>query len=89
MSNYIIINKDSFKGRLDELKKTINEHVGYANAEIYYEIDILLSDSIPLAPELEKAFEAGNKRGWSGYPDTDNWTQPNKQDYITQLKLEI
>jgi hypothetical protein len=33
------------------------------------------------AKEMEKeqhskTFEAGNKRGWSGYPYTDNWTQP-------------
>jgi hypothetical protein len=31
-----------------------------------------------------KSFEAGNKRGWSGYPDTDNWTQPTFEQYYTQ-----
>jgi hypothetical protein len=31
-----------------------------------------------------KSFEAGNKRGWSGYPDTDNWTQPTFEEYYTQ-----
>ena len=31
-----------------------------------------------------KSFEAGNKRGWSGYPNTDNWTQPTFEQYYTQ-----
>jgi hypothetical protein len=36
--------------------------------------------------DLRKAFEAGNKRGWSGYPDTDNWTQPKFEEFIQSLK---
>jgi hypothetical protein len=36
--------------------------------------------------DLRKAFEAGNKRGWSGYPDTDNGTQPKFEEFIQSLK---
>jgi hypothetical protein len=40
--------------------------------------------------DMRLAFQAGNKRGWSGYPDTDNWTQPNEDTYINQLsKLKL
>lgn len=31
-----------------------------------------------------KSFEAGNKRGWSGYPNTDNWTQPTFEQYYNE-----
>lgn len=36
--------------------------------------------------DLRKAFEAGNKRGWSGYPNTDNWTQPKFEEFIQSLQ---
>ena len=36
--------------------------------------------------DLRKAFDAGNKRGWSGYPNTDNWTQPKFEEFIQSLQ---
>lgn len=86
---YIIINKTAIRKEKEELKNLINKYVGYAEQEIYDKIDELFFQSTPLIPVIEQAFDAGNKRGWSGYPNTDNWTQPNKQDYISNLKLDI
>lgn len=34
---------------------------------------------------LSSVFDAGNKRGWSGYPNTDNHTQPTKEQFIQSL----
>ena len=34
---------------------------------------------------LGKAFVAGNERGWSGYPNTDNHTKPTKEQFINNL----
>lgn len=34
---------------------------------------------------LKKAFQAGNERGWSGYPNTDNHTKPTKEQFINNL----
>lgn len=57
---YIIINKQDFENQKEELKKVINKYVGYAEQEIYDKIDYsLLSQSAPLIPEIEKAYEAG------------------------------
>lgn len=36
--------------------------------------------------DMRKAFEAGNKRGWSGYPNTDNWTQPTFEKFIQSFQ---
>ena len=53
-----------------------------------------LSQSTPLIPEIEKAFDAGEKRGYEipsfqmrGMPvNTEN---PTVKDYISNLKLDI
>lgn len=34
--------------------------------------------------DLRNAFEAGHRLGWSGYPNTDNWTQPNYEQWRLQ-----
>ena len=33
---------------------------------------------------LSKVFRAGNRRGYSGYPNTDNWTQPTEEEFINK-----
>ncbi len=98
-NEYIIINRTTLQKRIEELERQRDEAalaeneyvVGNFTGQIYalYELISSSSQSTPLIPEIEKAFDAGNKRGWSGYPNTDNWTQPMKQDYISNLKLEI
>jgi hypothetical protein len=34
---------------------------------------------------LSKVFRAGNRRGYSGYPNTDNWTQPTEEEFINSI----
>lgn len=92
-NEYIIINKTKLLNRIEELEKLESSTDRIIYADKYYtkkaELKEILSKSIPLIPEIEKAFDSGNKRGWSGYPNTDNWTMPTKEDYIDNLKLEI
>lgn len=69
---------------VDYLIKQISEILGPLKTEGM--TDLLLVDAIQKAKQMEKeqhftTFEAGNKRGWSGYPNTDNWTQPTFEQY--------
>lgn len=78
--NYVIINADNIQSRIDEL----NTKIGNNNPTMsqYTELNVLkaiLSNSIPLIPEIEKAFDEGQTRSL-------NLT---KKDYISQLKLEV
>ena len=36
--------------------------------------------------DMRDAFEAGHKLGWSGYPNTDNWTQPKFEEWFNENK---
>ena len=36
--------------------------------------------------DMRDAFEAGHKLGWSGYPNTDNWTQPKFEEWFDKNK---
>ena len=86
---YIIINRTTLKKRIEELKKEletlgdtcegeIHTH-GYMFGEIN-QLDKILSQSVPLIPEIEKAIDAPKKYPWSGNV---------KKDYISNLKLDI
>ena len=92
---YIIINKTAIQKRIEELEK---QKIGLSpNLDIseYYDIEDkvnlikeILSQSTPLIPEIEKAFDAGRKlshRSQLYVPDF-YWT---KEDYISNLKLDI
>jgi len=35
--------------------------------------------------DLQQSFNAGVKRGYSGYPNTDNWTQPEFEDWFNSF----
>ncbi len=84
---YIIINKTAIQKRIEELEKNeddeffdeqrINHLLGQINALQY-----ALSQSTPLIPEIEKAFDEG-----AGYLDI---TLPVecKKEYISNLKIK-
>ena len=74
--NYIIINKDTLEKRIKE----IEEYEGPAFSE---ELKQILSQSTPLIPEIEKAFDGGSRN--NQFP----FSCLNKQDYISNLKLDI
>jgi len=88
---YIIINKSQIEKRISKLLKYVGNRKPnadeYAKMQVYKQI---LSQSTPLIPEIEKAFDAGSK---SGSQNWDSWTAPNikldKQHYISNLKLDI
>jgi len=98
---YVIIDKALLEKRIEELERwnyieekatTFKSPVHYEhsrrmiiqNQEIVLELKKVLSQSTPLLPEIEKAFNAGSERGEHGYGNANN-----KQDYISNLKLNI
>lgn len=36
--------------------------------------------------DMKLAFESGHKKGFSGYPNTENFRQPNFEEFIKQFK---
>lgn len=87
MSKYVIIDAETIQKRIDELESfcVTARKVGMVTDAIDREIKTLkqiLSQSTPLIPEIEKAWVDGFSR-----PDQDYEEQ--KQDYISNLKLDI
>ena len=96
---YVIINKTSILKRIEELEDERDGFIYNPNKtedSVCYNSKIrllkqILSQSTPLIPEIEKAFDAGY--------DLNTWEQleiPNEerdylntQDYISNLKLDI
>jgi hypothetical protein len=94
-NKYIIINAETLRKKIEELEvwSKHNEKVGEYDSEsaIISELKEILSNSIPLEREIEKAFEAGDSyRYWE---NNGSRSQPsdilNREDYINELKLEI
>lgn len=95
MKNYVIIDADTIQKRIEELENT--EAADRKDGiEIYKEMYVLkqiLSQSTPLIPEIENAFDAG-KEGW--YQQKENAQgfyvskfHGKREDYISNLKLDI
>ena len=95
---YIIINRTTLKKRIEELKKEletlgdtcegeIHTH-GYMFGEIN-QLDKILSQSVPLIPEIEKAFLAGRSIDNIDSIDDIKPTYTQFEDYIPNLKLDI
>ena len=97
---YIIISKTAIQKRIEELEKQyilLSNKSDRTLSDIEEEREIvgeqrslagMLSQSTPLISEIEKAFDAGRKLSNKSqlYTPDFYWT---KQDYITQLKLDI
>lgn len=77
---YIIIDKTVIQKRIEELEKIGSEQAW--GAKIAFKE--ILFQSTPLIPEIERAFDAGSERGEHGYGNAND-----KQDYISNLKLDI
>ena len=95
---YIIINKIKVLSKIEEIhnerKKlnTGNLPCQEARGQLQVALNILgeiLSQSTPLIPKIEKAFDAGFKTKQQGIlMKRIEYTQ-QKQDYISNLKLDI
>jgi hypothetical protein len=77
---YVIIDKTLLEKRIKELEKE-KKIMWWIERDTIIEI---LYQSTPLIPEIEKAFNAGSERGEHGYGNANN-----KQNYISNLKLDI
>lgn len=92
-NEYIIVNKTALEKRVAELEKAQKENpfteAIWAFAK--QELKQLLSQSTPLIPEIEKAFDAGdNYRYWENNGSRSTPSDVlDKEDYITNLKLDI
>lgn len=97
MNKYIVINSEDIQKRIEELEQLrenseTREGWHYIDGKIT-EAKNILSTSIPLIPEIEKAMKhAGN---FPDYNDNEPLMEMLKrsdkynQDYISQLKLDI
>jgi hypothetical protein len=90
-NEYIIISKTAIQKRIAELENKRDEYAFnpsrtddcYRYNSIIKVLKEILSQSTPLIPEIEKAYFEGECYGIG----TDACT--TKQDYITNLKLDI
>lgn len=104
MSNeYIVINKTELLKRIEKLDvlSQHNERVGEYDCEgaIISELKQILSQSTPLIPEIEKAFDGGFHKGYNvGQRDAESHPlaltiashiHNDRQNHISNLKLDI
>ena len=85
---YIVVNKTAIQKRIEELENKLKcEPNPFLNTSYRTELDTLkriLSQSTPLIPELEKAFDAS----WFKAHGVMANKEKEKQDYILNLKLD-
>jgi hypothetical protein len=81
-----VINVTAIKKRIEELRKeeVLDEQDDTRIFAKINELKLILSQSTPLIPEIEKAFDAGSERGEHGYGNAND-----KQEYISNLKIDI
>ena len=83
-NEYIIVNKTTIEERIAKL-----ENIASAYSTIK-ELKQILSQSTPLIPEIEKAYNTGTNYGCylqgGSYDHNDNI---DIEDYISNLKLDI
>ena len=86
---YVIINKKAIQKRIEEIEELLKKQ--QVDFSYQVELDVLkeiLSQSTPLIPEIEKAFDAGNAY-CVGSHELFEQTHSNKENYISNLKLDI
>lgn len=91
---YIIINKTALQKRIGEVEKSYFKVKGNNDADEHFldgrrtSLKEILSQSSPLIPEIKKAFDAGNAY-CVGSHELFEQTYSNKENYISNLKLDI
>jgi len=95
-NEYIIINKTQLLKRIEDLEKEIKflqARDAYGDIGKLSAYKQILSQSTPLIPEIEKAFDEGSEspRIAGSYPTFERLKeqQQDKQDYISNLKLNL
>ena len=80
---YVIIDAESIQRKIEELHKICVEG-GFPLTAFNADLEQILSQSTPLIPEIEKAFDTGK---WGAYSTGEEVHSAG--DYITNLKLSI
>ena len=101
-SEYIIVNKTAIQKRIEELKKEYSQKTEINDdqwcsiiAGQIIALKQILSQSTPLIPEIEKAFDAKQFEEYKeiSFDGGENYetviTIKEKQEYISNLKLDI
>ena len=86
---YVIINKKAIQKRIEEIEELLKKQ--QVDFSYQVELDVLkeiLSQSTPLFPEIEKAFDAGNAYCVGSHQIFEQ-THSNKENYISNLKIEL
>lgn len=93
---YVIISKTAIQKRIEELRILSNQpetSVYYVDVEsfILEELEEILSQSAPLVPEIEKAFNEGAKRYCDSPEGIGTFISLGKQkkDYISNLTINL
>lgn len=91
---YIIISKTAIEKRIEELEYlknlySTNNVETFKNIYLIGELKEILFNSIPLEQEIEKAFDKGLEVIQENSGKLKVTMPKAKQDYITQLKLDI
>ena len=99
MIEYIIINKTAIQKRIEELENLLEDEPNpFINTDYNAELSALkqiLSQSTPLIPEIEKAFDAGQFEEYKeiSFDGGENYETvriiKEKEEYISNLKLDI
>lgn len=96
MNNYVIIDADKLKLRIEELEKEIKfltAKDAYGDIGKLSAYKQILSQSTPLIPEIEKAFDVGSLKTeqcfniYNGF--VSGIVYKDKENYISNLKLDI
>lgn len=103
-NEYVIISRVKLLQRIEELRRLIQElqliNRKYRDKswdeslQSYYDeitnLNFVLSNSIELIPEIEKAFDEGKEAYLeSTFSNSGSFYKEIKQNYINQLKLDI
>ncbi len=95
---YVIINRTKLQQKIEELEKELIEIQFKDNVEVLFTnigsrlntYKEVLSNSIELIPEIEKAFDEGKEAYLeSTFSNSGSFYNEIKEDYIKQLTLNI
>lgn len=85
-NEYIIINKVTIQKRIEDWENKYGNEDNESSSEIYMLLKEILSQSIPLIPEIEKAYIQG---ALDFQMNGKEFTNGDEKDYISNLKFDI
>lgn len=95
-NQYIIISKTTLEKRIERLEKQKDEYIfnpnrtddQYRYNSIIKVLKEVISQSTPLIPEIEKAFDASKITTGMNQRNQFAYKYKNSKDYISNLKLD-